>query len=165
HSAAPVTGSALRVDQRAQVIEAIGCDQTSRHQFPECCLHLCFEPAGPTHDISEKRCPALAQEVENLPSSRTEAASLGWIGCRMPWRHPIRLFADEKRDGCNAGGNDPPFSVSRILKRRRMGRKSAPCHCPAQTELVQPLWIVVPQASRQDLPLPGVGWNFESLQL
>ena len=42
------------VDERTQVIEAIGCDQSGRDQFPESGLNLCLEFSGTAHNVGEE---------------------------------------------------------------------------------------------------------------
>src|SRR5277367_6486746 len=80
-------------------------------------------------------------------------------------RHPVGLFADKESDGGNASRNDPAFAGRGILERCRMWRQPSPAHGTGQAELVKPFGIVVGDASRQNMAFPGVGWNFESLQL
>ena len=46
-----------------------------------------------------------------------------------------------------------------------MRGQPSPAHRSGQAKLVEPLGIVVGDATRQHLTLPRVSWNFESLQL
>src|ERR1700686_2687667 len=87
------------------------------------------------------------------------------MGGGIMWSHPVRLFANKERNGSYTGRNHSPLARSRILDRRRMRRQTSPAHRASQAELVQPLRIVIGNAPCQDLPLPCIGRDFESLKL
>ena len=46
-----------------------------------------------------------------------------------------------------------------------MRRQPSPADYAGQAKLVQPLGVVIRDASGKDLPLPGIRRNFKSLQL
>jgi hypothetical protein len=79
--------------------------------------------------------------------------------------HPIRFFADEERDRRNAGWHNSPPAFAGIFQRRRMRRQPAPADRAGQAKLIQHSRIVLVHAPRQNLLLPGIGRNFETLQL
>ena len=79
--------------------------------------------------------------------------------------HPIGFFAHEECNWSHAGRNHPPLAGSRIVKRSGMRRQPSPTDRSGKAELVQPLGIVVRNASAENVPLPGTGGNFKSLQL
>src|SRR5579864_2537614 len=79
--------------------------------------------------------------------------------------HPVRLFANKKCDGSYAGRNHAPLARGRIFERGWMRREASPAHGARQAELIQPLRIVVRDASCENLPLPRVGGDFKPLKL
>ncbi len=46
-----------------------------------------------------------------------------------------------------------------------MRREPSPAHRTGEAELVEPLGIVIGDASGKDVSLPGIGGNFKTLQL
>src|SRR5205085_10308082 len=72
---------------------------------------------------------------------------------------------NEECNGCNAGRNDTPRPSSGILQHGGMRREPAPAHSSGKAKLIEKFRIVVADAPGEDLPLPGAGWNFKSLQL
>ena len=46
-----------------------------------------------------------------------------------------------------------------------MRREASPAHRARQAKLIERRRIVIVHPRRQDVPLPGVRWNFETLQL
>src|SRR5579863_1500287 len=90
---------------------------------------------------------------------------LPWFCCRMVRRHPIGVFANEKGDGSNAGGNDAAFSIGRIVQSCRMRRQTSPANGSSKAELIEPSRIVIHDARRKNVPLPGVRRDLEALQL
>src|SRR5579863_7738859 len=91
-----------------------------------------------------------------------------------PDPQPVRLFSHEERDRSYAGWNDAPLpSGARSVRstrpagiqRRRVRRQSSPTDRSRQAKLIQPLRIVIRNPPRQNLPLPSIRRNLESLQL
>src|SRR5258708_38087758 len=79
--------------------------------------------------------------------------------------HPVGVVAGEKSNGGYAGGDHAAFALGRIFERGWMRREASPADCAGQAELIEPLGIVVGDAAAQDFWLPGVGRDFEALQL
>ena len=113
---------------------------------------------------TKNEAPALPQEVQNLARARDSilgpraAASAGWCGV-------IQSASSRKKNvmGATLVGMTRRLPAAGILKRRRMRRQPSPADRTGETKLVEPFRIVVGNAPRQNLPLPGVGGNFESL--
>src|SRR5437588_10328383 len=97
------------IDQRAQIVEAVGCDHARRDQLPKCSLDLCFEFAGAPDNIGEERSTSLLQKIEHELRSVAEPTTILLLAL-VSRRHPVRLLAHKKRNGRNAGGNDAPLS-------------------------------------------------------
>ena len=53
-AAAALSGAALGIDQRAQIVEAVGGEQSGGDQFPEAGFDFGFELAGAAHDVGER---------------------------------------------------------------------------------------------------------------
>src|SRR5258708_28708635 len=96
----------------------------------------------------------------------------------MARRHPVRFLAHKKSNGRHAGRNYAPLAgwdrvSSKIASFHRGGRiqgswmwrQPSPSYRPGQAQLVKPLGIVIGHPPRQNLPLPGIRRNLESLQL
>src|SRR5262249_33199141 len=79
--------------------------------------------------------------------------------------HPFGFVADKESDGRDAGWNNPAGAHRRVIEHCRMWRQPPPTHSAGQAELIEEFWIVVADSSRQNLPFPGAGWNFKTLQL
>ncbi len=124
-----------------------------------------FSLPGAAHDVGEERCSPLAQEVQHLTRAFAQAAGLGLIYVNPARSHPVGLFAHEECDRRHAGRNHAPFPSRGVIERGRMRRKPSPADGAGQAELVEPGGIVVGDAPGENLPLPGIGGNFESLQL
>src|SRR5882762_31426 len=80
-------------------------------------------------------------------------------------RHPVGFFANEERDGRDAGRNHAALAFGGIFKRRRMWRQASPPDRTRQTKLIEPLGIVIRYPPRENVALPGIGGHFEALQL
>ena len=168
-------GAPFGVNQRAQIVEAIGGNQPTRDQFPKRRLHLGLEPACAPHNVSKKRRSALAQKVENVPGNFTQAPRLVRVGGRVSrdrvtgaWamgRHPVGFLANEECNGGHAGRNHPAFSGRRVIEGSGMRRQASPTDRAGQAKLVEPFGIVVRNTAAQDMPFPRAGRNFEPLQL
>ncbi len=56
-----LAGAAFGIDQRADVVEAIGRDHSRGDQFPQRGFEFRFDFSGAAHDVREERSAALAQ--------------------------------------------------------------------------------------------------------
>src|ERR1700746_3840205 len=83
----------------------------------------------------------------------------------MLGRHPIGFFANEERHGRNTGRNHSPLALARVREGCGMRRKASPTHGTGKAKLVKPFRVVVCDSARENLPLPGVGGAFKTLQL
>ena len=79
--------------------------------------------------------------------------------------HPVGFFADKKSNRGHAGWNHPPLSRRGVVERGRVGREASPTHGSGKAELVEPPRIVIGDAPAENLSLPRIRRNFESLQL
>ena len=102
--------------------------------------------------------------------------------------HPIRLFADEERNGRDSGRNHAPLARSDCLyrfavgancsrrrripstavarvQRRRMRGQPSPSHNSREAKLIDVGRLVIRNPPRQHETLPCVRGNFKSLQL
>src|SRR5277367_4911719 len=79
--------------------------------------------------------------------------------------HPIRVFADEKRERRYAGGDHASNGSVVLGQRGGMWGEAAPADSAGETEAVEDVRIVVRDAARENLLLPSVCRSFESLQL
>ena len=68
---AALAGATLGIDERAQIVEAVGRNDSGGHQFPERGLNFRFQLGRSAHNVSEKRGATLAQEFEHLPGIMT----------------------------------------------------------------------------------------------
>ena len=89
----------------------------------------------------------------------------------LTYPHPIGFLAHKERNRSHAGRNDTslprhsPIRSSTSFQRSRMRRQPPPSHRSRQTELIQPLRIVIRHPPRQHLPLPRIRRNLKPLQL
>ena len=174
---AALAGAPLGIDQRPQIVEAIGGHQTRSHQFPERGFDFRFQFSRAANDIGKERRASLPQKIKHQLRSVAQTAVCAWLRGGMPRRHPVGIFPYKEGDGRNAGGNHAPLPRSRgtrfklgfrglrRIQRRRMRRQPSPTHCPGETKLIQPFGIVVHDAARQHLPLPRIRRNLKALQL
>src|SRR5271167_831336 len=79
--------------------------------------------------------------------------------------HPIRVFADEKRERRYAGGDHASNGSVVLGQRGGMWGEAAPADSAGETEAVEDVRIVVCNAARENLLFPGIRRGFESLQL
>ena len=114
---------------------------------------------------AKNEAPRWRRNSSTCRAASLRPARLGLLRCGVVRAHPVGFLAHEECDRGHAGWNHPAFSSSRILKRRRMGRQAAPAHSSRQAKLIKPLGIIVRNAPAQNLPLPGIGGDFKSLQL
>ena len=63
--AAPLSGAAFGIDQRAQIVESIGGDEPGGDQFPQRCLDFALQHFDAANDVGEERCAARLQEREH----------------------------------------------------------------------------------------------------
>jgi len=66
-STTALSGTALGINERSQVIEAIGSNHSRRNQFPQSCFYFSFQLVGSANDIRKERRSALTQKIQNLP--------------------------------------------------------------------------------------------------
>src|SRR5262249_35685912 len=118
---------------------------------------------------SEERSAARPQKLKHLTRDGTEALDfvlrLMLRGAHAGQRHPFGFIADEKCDGRHAGRDYAARGAGRVLEHRGMRRKTSPSDRSGEAELVKDLRIVVADPAGQNLPFPGTGGDFESLQL
>ena len=77
---AALSGAPFGIDQGAQVVEAVGRDHSSRHQFPERGFDFGLQLVRAADDVGEKRSSALAQEIQHLPRALAQTAGFGLLG-------------------------------------------------------------------------------------
>src|ERR1700756_2092181 len=111
-TAVAVPGASLWVDQRAQIIEAIGGQQARRHQFPESGFHFRLQLARAAHNIGEEGSAPLPQELKHGSGIGAQAGSLSIAGL-APRNHPLRFVAREKRNRRHAARHHAPLAVAR----------------------------------------------------
>ena len=109
--------------------------------------------------------PRCRRKSEHLPRAFAQTAGIGLFRVGIVRRHPVGFFAHKERDGSHAGGNHAPLARGGILQRGGMRRQPSPADGAGQAELIEPGGIVIRDAPRQNLALPGIGGNFKSLQL
>ena len=115
-AAAPAfAAAALRIDQRAQILEAVGGHETGGHQFPERVFDFARQPAGGARQIGEERRAALPQLGQNLACGVRERIldAGGFVARRR--QQPVGVFAQENREGRNARGPN----AARLRRARR----------------------------------------------
>src|SRR6202040_3459375 len=78
-ASASLARAPFRIDQRAQVIKAIGRYQTSGDQFPKRSFDFGLQLSAATHDISEKRCASLTQKIEHKMRTLAKAPCFGGL--------------------------------------------------------------------------------------
>src|SRR6202035_768162 len=61
--------------------------------------------------------------------------------------------------------NHTPLSRYCVIEGGGMRRQPPPADSAGKTKLIEPLGIIVDDAPAQNMPLPGVGRDLESLQL
>src|SRR5437870_4570612 len=101
-AAASLSGTAFRIDERTQVIEAVGGDYAAGYQLPQSSFNFGFQFSGCANDIGKKRRAPLPQVFKHLARDRAESLRLCDGGVRS---HPVGFVANKKRDGRDAGGN------------------------------------------------------------
>src|SRR5262249_2577066 len=119
--AAPATlaGAPLGINERAQIVETVYSEQACSNKFPERGFHFRLQLRGATHDVKEKRCAALPQELQN--SRGILAEPNGFAFPHLPTRHhPLRIFAHEENNQRNADKNNTPLSIRERFERRGM---------------------------------------------
>ena len=67
---AALARAAFRIDQRANIVEAVGGDHSRGHQLPQRGFDFSFQFSGGADDIGEERCAALAQMREHFARGR-----------------------------------------------------------------------------------------------
>ena len=55
----------LGIDQRAQIVEAVGGHHARSHQLPQCGFDFGLQLAGAAHDVGKERRPATSQEFQH----------------------------------------------------------------------------------------------------
>ena len=119
----PMSGPPFRIDEGAQIVEAVGGEESRRHQFPECSFDFGFEFAGSAHNVGEERGTPPPDELQHLP--RDLAERLGRHRERGVARnHPIGFFPHEECDRSHARRNDATRCrrVREIAPSRGLGR-------------------------------------------
>src|SRR5690348_11664164 len=79
--------------------------------------------------------------------------------------HPIRYFANEERDGSDARRHDTTISSSSRFECCRMWREPAPTDSAGKAQTIEMGRVVFAHTLPQDLPLPSIRGNLESLKL
>ena len=105
-AAATVAGAALRVDQRAEIVEAVGGDDAAGDELPKGGFDFGFQAARAANDVGEEGSAGLAEKFEDVESGGTQAAGAVFSGVSVFRRHPIGVVANEEGDGRDAGGDD-----------------------------------------------------------
>src|ERR1700675_3294357 len=119
-AAVAMPGAALRIDQRTQIIESIGGDNSGRDQFPESRLDFRFQFAGAAHNIGEEGCAAILEELKNVASTVVEPQGFFDVRRSVARSHPIGIIAHEERNRGNAGGHHAATSLCGMIEKRWM---------------------------------------------
>ena len=101
----PLTRSAAAIKQSTQVIEPIGCNYSSRNQFPESVLYFRWEVLCSLDQVGEEARAVLPQITTEVLSDRAEREFPLSIHAEEP-RH---VLSREQTDGSNAGRDDPSW--------------------------------------------------------
>src|SRR4051794_11240269 len=105
--AMPLPRATLRIDERAQVVEAIRSDESGSDQFPKRGLDLGLQLAGAAHNVGEKRSATLLQQRVDIARALRQAAQLRVvIRTARADGHPVGFFADEESDGSDGSRDD-----------------------------------------------------------
>ena len=101
-AASPLPPAALWIDQSPQILETVGSDQASGHQFPKAILYLARQAPGRADQIIEERRSALLERREHVARRVREGGRLT-LG---RWQQVRRIFAKEDRERRNARGSN-----------------------------------------------------------
>ena len=76
-ASAALSGAALGIDERAQIVEAIGGYHSGGNQFPQSSFNFRFQFVGAANNVGEEGRAALAQKIQHLPRPFAQAARFG----------------------------------------------------------------------------------------
>ena len=102
--------AALRIDEGAQVVEAVGGDQPGRHELPQTVLHLARQPPVPATSSRRKDAPGGGgHRAPPRPDGTARRPAPRPTGIVPGRRHqPLQVFPQEERDRRDAGRPYPP---------------------------------------------------------
>ena len=163
-SSAALAGAPFGVDQRAQIVEAVRCQQSCGDKFPESGFHFSLQFARAAHNICKEGSAALSQKLQDRCRVPAQTRRLDFARF-APRNHPVAVFAHKKGNGRDAGGNDAPLSVRERFKRSGVRRQPAPADRAGEAKMVKHLGIEIGDAALENLAFPRICRRFEALHL
>ena len=161
--------AAARVHERAEIVEAVGRDQAGCHEFPESFFHFRRKMVGHPHQVGKEARTSLLQGATQILRHGTQLGKrvrplrCGIIVKDIP--QPLALLTWEETNRRHTRRDNPTSFKIASLRKPWMRRQPAPADCPAQTEPVQPLRLILRQPRAEQMRLPGRGCRFEAGQL
>ena len=162
-----------RIEQGAEIVEAVGRHQSRRRQFPESVFDFRGQVPGPFGKVPEETCAALLQMSVKILGDGAQLQLP--FNRRVPVRftenrqQPGRILPRKNADRRHARRGDArtrhPFPLHRFLIQPGMRREAAPRDGPAQAQPIQQRGIILSHPRRQDGTFPGGRRRLEAGQL
>ena len=160
---APSAGAGLaalgRHEQRAQAAEAVRGHEAERDQLGERLFDLGAQQAGALDQLVEERRALLPHAVDNRLRAGAWPGRVGRGGERRP---VPGMTPRQQGDRRGAHRRDVALAAVRSSVARPEAR---PCDSSGQALIVEPARLVLGDARRQDLGLPGAGRRLEAFEL
>ena len=157
-TAAAFAAAAFGIDERAQVFEAVGGDESRGDQFPERVLHFTGQASGGSRQVGEEG-RVLFERGEHVG---------GGVGERG--RGPVPGPATSQSASSRRNREMGAMRVGRIRcpspsVNAGMGGDAGPHDFAGEAEFVEQFGFVLGDSAGKDLRFPGGGGDFVALQL
>src|SRR5438105_2502383 len=156
--------TAARVQQCAEVVEAVRRDRPGGHELPQTLFHFRGEMPRAFDDVREETGSARVDESVNVLGKRADRGRRRPVSIRG--QQPFDILARKQTDRGYTRGYGAVALCGVALASGLCGRcEASPGHRAAQAKSVQQCRIVFGDSCWQQIPLPGRGRSLESGQL